>query len=73
MQFVEKNIREDQQALEELVREMAKGIGVKSTNTIFLYVRGMISAGILEKVDGKLCMVEGKWDYEPEDSSHLVN
>ena len=48
-------------------REMAKGIGVKSTNTVWVYIQDMIKADVLEVRDKKLCVVEGKWSYEPEE------
>ena len=48
-------------------REMAKGIGVKSTNTVWVYIQDMIKANVLEVRDKKLCVVEGVWNYEPEE------
>ena len=48
-------------------REMCEGVGVKSTHTIWVYIQGMIQAGILKVVDRKLCVVDGKWNYEPEE------
>ena len=46
-------------------REMVDGIGVHSTNTIFQYIRKMEKYGLIKMVDGKMCLTEGKWSYDP--------
>jgi SOS-response transcriptional repressor LexA len=46
-------------------REMVDGIGVSSTNTIFQYIRKMEKHGLIKMVDGKMCLAEGSWNYDP--------
>jgi hypothetical protein len=46
-------------------REMCAGIGVSSTNSIFQYIRKMEKHGLIEVIDGKLCLTEGLWKYDP--------
>ena len=59
--------KEDHDGNSPTYREMAKGIGVKSTNTVWVYIQDMIKAGVLDVKDKKLRVVEGKWSYEPEE------
>ena len=44
-------------------QEIADGLGIKSLNTIYEYVHGMVNAGMLEFRDRKLCTVDGWWDH----------
>jgi hypothetical protein len=44
-------------------QEIADGLGVKSLNTIFAYIHGMVDAGILIIKDRKLCTTDGWWNH----------
>ena len=45
-------------------REMRDGVGgVSSLGTIHKYIHKMIDAGLINLVDGKLCLDEGAWEY----------
>ena len=47
-------------------REMCDGIGIVSTNTIFIYIQKMEKAGLIEMIDRKMCLTDGFWQFNPE-------
>lgn len=43
------------------IREIAKGIGVGSTNTVQRYLGSMKELGLIERRGRKLCVIGGQW------------
>lgn len=59
--------KSDHDGCSPTIREICGDLDINSTAIPFHYINRMIERGLLNRIDRKLCVVGGKWRYEPDE------